>query len=90
MQSNSRVVRWSDGLSLQLGKALFDVDPNVDTSATLSRTALGSSTSQSQSQTVSQSLMPVPPQSQHPLRSRGLTYLVAQHERAEVLQAKKL
>ena len=88
-QSNSRVVRWSDGsLSLQLGNALFDVNPNVDTSATLSRTALGSSTSQSQSQTVSQSLMPVPPQSQHPLRSHG--YLVAQHERPEVLQAEKV
>ena len=68
--------------------ALFDVNPNVDTSATLSRTTLGSSTSQSESQTVSQSLMPVPPQPQHLLRSHG--YLVAQHERPEVLQAEKV
>lgn len=34
--------------------------------------------------------MPPPPNPQNPLRSHGLTYLVAQHKRAEVLQAEKL
>jgi RNA polymerase-associated protein LEO1 len=34
--------------------------------------------------------MPPPPNSQNPLRSHGLTYLVAQHKRAEVLQAEKV
>ena len=45
---------------------------------------------QSQPQTISQSLMPVPPQSQHLLCSHGLTYLVAQHKHTEVLQAEKV
>ena len=40
-------------------------NPNIDTSAMLSHPTLGRFTSQSQSQTVSQSLMLVPPQSQH-------------------------
>ncbi|KAI0350669.1 hypothetical protein OH77DRAFT_1506878 [Trametes cingulata] len=94
-QSNSRIVRWSDGsLSLQLGKELFDITQSIDTSGAIPRQALGGShssqlppslsQSQSQSQTHSQS------QSQAagglPGHAQGLTYLVAQHKRAEILQ----
>lgn len=82
-QSNSRVIRWSDGsLSLRLGKELFDITKTVDTSGGIVRQSLGGTqSSQSQSQ---------PAASQNPLsssRSQGLTYLVAQHKRSEVLQA---
>ncbi|KAF8587388.1 Leo1-domain-containing protein [Ramaria rubella] len=91
-QSNSRVIRWSDGsLSLQLGKELFDVNHNIDMSGAAPRSGLGGpSGSQSQSQSLSQPLIPPASQSQLPLRTHGLTYLVAQHKRAEVLQAEKL
>ncbi|KAF8506369.1 RNA polymerase II-associated protein [Hysterangium stoloniferum] len=98
-QSNSRFIRWSDGsLSLRLGNELFDVNHNIDTSGSVSRSALGGSQSQSQSQsTLSQSLAQSLSQSQAAtqsqqsnVRSQGLTYLVAQHKRAEVLQAEKL
>ncbi|KAI0820363.1 Leo1-like protein-domain-containing protein [Trametes gibbosa] len=99
-QSNSRIVRWSDGsLSLQLGKELFDITQSVDTSGAVPRQALGGSQvplSQSQSQ-------PHPPQSQSQSQSQsqtgggsaigagqGLTYLVAQHKRAEILQCESL
>ncbi|KAM5530229.1 hypothetical protein V8D89_016117 [Ganoderma adspersum] len=86
-QSNSRIVRWSDGsLSLQLGKELFDISQSIDTSGSVSRQALGSNgalLSQSQS-SLSQS------QSQGAIsgagHAQGLTYLVAQHKRAEILQ----
>ncbi|KAH9888930.1 Leo1-like protein-domain-containing protein [Cubamyces lactineus] len=81
-QSNSRIVRWSDGsLSLQLGKELFDITQSIDTSGAVPRQALGGSQppalSQSQSQSQSQ------PGGTH---AQGLTYLVAQHKRAEILQ----
>ncbi|KAF9807928.1 hypothetical protein IEO21_08002 [Rhodonia placenta] len=80
-QSNSRVVRWSDGtLSLQLGKELFDITQTIDTSGAVLRQALGGSQPTSQ---------PIPSPSQPPAtpgRSQGLTYLVAQHKRAEILQ----
>lgn len=87
-QSNSKIVRWSDGsLSLQLGKELFDITQTVDTSGALSRQSLGpsqpSQQSQSQSQPPSQSSSALP-------RSQGLTYLVAQHKRAEILQCEAL
>ncbi|KAI1793578.1 Leo1-domain-containing protein [Ganoderma leucocontextum] len=86
-QSNSRIVRWSDGsLSLQLGRELFDISQSIDTSGAVSRQALGSNgalLSQSQS-SLSQS------QSQGAIsgagHAQGLTYLVAQHKRAEILQ----
>ncbi|KAJ8515711.1 hypothetical protein ONZ45_g6884 [Pleurotus djamor] len=84
-QSNSRVIRWSDGsMSLRLGKELFDIHQSVDNSAAVPRQALGSQ-SQSQSQSASQQ----PPSSQQTGGSskQGLTYLVAQHKRAQVLQA---
>ncbi|KAL1943097.1 hypothetical protein VTO73DRAFT_4768 [Trametes versicolor] len=89
-QSNSRIVRWSDGsLSLQLGKELFDVSQSIDTSGAVPRQALGgaslSQASFSQSQSQSQSLA----QSQSApgtTAGQGLTYLVAQHKRAEILQ----
>lgn len=83
------MIRWSDGtLSLRLGKELFDINQSIDTSGGVPRQALGgpqisqipSSSSQSQSQ--SQSLAPG--------KSQGLTYLVAQHKRAQVLQAEAL
>lgn len=78
-QSNSRVIRWSDGtMSLRLGKELFDVNESIDTSAGVPRQLIGVPPS-SQSQ---------PSQTQTPgLKSQGLTYLVAQHKRSQVLQA---
>ncbi|KAI9066955.1 Leo1-domain-containing protein [Trametes sanguinea] len=85
-QSNSRIVRWSDGsLSLQLGKELFDITQSIDTSGAVPRSALGGSQSTSQlPPALSQS------QSQGALggahHAQGLTYLVAQHKRAEILQ----
>ncbi|KIJ41243.1 hypothetical protein M422DRAFT_229707 [Sphaerobolus stellatus SS14] len=80
-QSNSRIIRWSDGtLSLQLGKELFDVNQNIDTSALMPRGALGGSQQSQQQSTASTSR----------IRGAGLTYLVAQHKRAEVLQAEKV
>ncbi|KAI8974558.1 Leo1-like protein-domain-containing protein [Trametes punicea] len=86
-QSNSRIVRWSDGsLSLQLGKELFDVTQSIDTSGAVPRQALGNAHSSQQP--------PLPqPSSQSQSQSsigghhaQGLTYLVAQHKRAEILQ----
>ncbi|KAG9223731.1 hypothetical protein CCMSSC00406_0004928 [Pleurotus cornucopiae] len=79
-QSNSRVIRWSDGsLSLRLGKELFDIHQSLDNSGAAPRQAFGSSQpSQSQSQSQSQSTG---------AKSQGLTYLVAQHKRAQVLQS---
>ncbi|KAI0343082.1 Leo1-domain-containing protein [Trametopsis cervina] len=78
-QSNSRVIRWSDGsMSLRLGKELFDITQTVDTSGAVPRQALGGS-----QPTVSASQ----PQTQTSgLKAQGLTYLVAQHKRAEILQ----
>ncbi|EEB90853.1 hypothetical protein MPER_10888, partial [Moniliophthora perniciosa FA553] len=77
-QSNSRIIRWSDGtLSLRLGKELFDITQSVDTAGGVPRN-INPSASQSQSQS----------QSQNPLqKAQGLTYLVAQHKRSQVLQA---
>ncbi|KAG6891268.1 hypothetical protein C0995_008520 [Termitomyces sp. Mi166 len=77
-QSNSRIIRWSDGtLSLRLGKELFDINQSLDTSATVSRQFLGSQASQPTQSS----------QSDAPVKSQGLTYLVAQHKRSQVLQA---
>ncbi|KAF8636385.1 hypothetical protein AX17_003567 [Amanita inopinata Kibby_2008] len=77
-QSNSRIIRWSDGsLSLRLGKELFDINQTIDTSAGIPRQLIGGSQSQS---TQSQSRTPLG-------TSQGLTYLVAQHKRSQVLQA---
>ncbi|KAF8075064.1 RNA polymerase II-associated protein [Lyophyllum atratum] len=77
-QSNSRVIRWSDGtLSLRLGKELFDINQSLDTSAGVPRQLIGSQSSQP----------PPPSQTDAPVRSQGLTYLVAQHKRSQVLQS---
>ncbi|THH05259.1 hypothetical protein EW145_g4928 [Phellinidium pouzarii] len=80
-QSNSRVIRWSDGsLSLLLGKELFDISQAYEGVSGVPRqtSSLGSlSQSQSQSQNVA---------SQMPGRGSGLTYLVAQHKRPGILQ----
>lgn len=79
-QSNSRIIRWSDGsLSLRLGKELFDINQTVDTSGGVIRQSIGGSQSASQN-TSSTSESPG-------LKPQGLTYLVAQHKRSEVLQA---
>lgn len=69
-------------MSLQLGKELFDVNQNIDTTGSNSR-QMGT-TFQKPSMSQSQSQLSVAP------RGQGLTYLVAQHKRAEVLQAEKL
>jgi RNA polymerase-associated protein LEO1 len=82
-QSNSRVIRWSDGSSsLRLGKELFDITENRDTSAGVPRQHIGPHSSQPP---VSQSQ---PDGSSN--RSQGLTYLVAQHKRSQVLQAESV
>jgi RNA polymerase-associated protein LEO1 len=78
-QSNAHVIRWSDGsMSLRLGKEYFDINQVIDSSGSAHRQAFGSQNSQSQSQGA-----PVLP----PGKAHGLTYLVAQHKRAEILQA---
>ncbi|KIM44531.1 hypothetical protein M413DRAFT_442496 [Hebeloma cylindrosporum] len=83
-ESNSRIIRWSDGtLSLRLGKELFDIAQSIDTSATVPRQIVGG-LSQSQSQQLPQS-QAGPPST--PGKSQGLTYLVAQHKRSQVLQS---
>lgn len=80
-QSNSRIIRWSDGsLSLRLGKELFDINRTVDTSAVVPRQHVGSQGSQSQVLT----------QTDGTHKSHGLTYLVAQHKRSQVLQAEAI
>ncbi|KAI0766567.1 Leo1-like protein-domain-containing protein [Trametes elegans] len=101
-QSNSRIVRWSDGsLSLQLGKELFDITQSVDNSGAMPRQALGGahSTQPPLSQSQSQALPPPHSQSHSQSQSQsgtgltpgqGLTYLVAQHKRAEILQCEAL
>ena len=82
-ESNARVIRWSDGtLSLRLGKELFDITQSIDSSGRMSRSTLGGSQSQ-QSQNTQSS---VPPSG----KSEGLTYLVAQHKRSQILQAEAL
>ncbi|KAG6910235.1 hypothetical protein DXG01_012370 [Tephrocybe rancida] len=79
-QSNSRIIRWSDGtLSLRLGKELFDINQSLDTSAGVPRQLIGSQAPQSTQASQSQSDVP--------LKSQGLTYLVAQHKRSQVLQS---
>ncbi|KZT63129.1 Leo1-domain-containing protein [Daedalea quercina L-15889] len=86
-QSNARIVRWSDGtLSLLLGKELFDITQTIDTSGAVPRKAFGSGT-QSQPLSQSQSQSQGTPGSS---KSQGLTYLVAQHKRAEILQSEAL
>ncbi|RDB23861.1 RNA polymerase-associated protein LEO1 [Hypsizygus marmoreus] len=73
-QSNSRVIRWSDGtLSLRLGKELFDINQSRDTSAGVPRQFIGSQSSQ--------------PAVEALVNKQGLTYLVAQHKRSQVLQS---
>ena len=73
------MIRWSDGtLSLRLGKELFDIAENRDTSAGVPRHHIGPHSSQSPA---SQS------QPEGNNRSQGLTYLVAQHKRSQVLQS---
>ncbi|OCH87371.1 Leo1-domain-containing protein [Obba rivulosa] len=79
-QSNGRIIKWSDGsLSLQLGKELFDVTQTVDNSGAIPRSAIGGSQQASQV---------TPPSGSS--KSQGLTYLVAQHKRAGILQCEAL
>ncbi|EPT01855.1 hypothetical protein FOMPIDRAFT_1161082 [Fomitopsis schrenkii] len=87
-QSNARIVRWSDGtLSLLLGKELFDITQTIDTSGAVPRKAFGPGT---QSQPSSQSQSQSQGATAGPSKSQGLTYLVAQHKRAEILQSEAL
>lgn len=75
-QSNARIVKWSDGsLSLRLGKEIFDISKTLDNSATAPRQLGPSSQPASQGKPT------------FPGKSQGLTYLVAQHKRSQVLQA---
>ncbi|KAI5116867.1 hypothetical protein M0805_005835 [Coniferiporia weirii] len=78
-QSNSRIIRWSDGTqSLLLGKELFDISQAYEGVSGLPRqtSSLGSL---SQSQNLSQNTA-------LQARGSGLTYLVAQHKRPGILQ----
>jgi len=80
-QSNSRIVRWSDGtLSLRLGKELFDINQSIDTSGAIPRQSFGGP------QAFQSHPEPLAPGA----KSQGLTYLVAQHKRAQVLQSEAL
>ncbi|KAF9221387.1 hypothetical protein BS17DRAFT_785306 [Gyrodon lividus] len=80
-QSNSRIIRWSDGtLSLRLGKELFDINQTIDTSGGIVRQSIGGLQASQNAPAASQQ----PPSGG---KSQGLTYLVAQHKRSEVLQA---
>ncbi|ORY78084.1 Leo1-like protein-domain-containing protein [Leucosporidium creatinivorum] len=83
-QSNSRIVRWSDGsLSLQVGSELFDISLSLDHSAVLSSTgptlpvlpSLSSGASGLSSSTFDQN------------RGHGLTYLTAKHDYTELIEA---
>lgn len=79
-KSNSRVIRWSDGsLSLLLGKEIFDITQTVDQSGAPPRPSKSQS-HQPQSQS----------QSTPALKSQGLTYLVAQHKRAQIIQSEAI
>ncbi|PPQ90747.1 hypothetical protein CVT25_010136 [Psilocybe cyanescens] len=80
-EANSRIIRWSDGsLSLRLGKELFDIDQSIDNSAAVVRQSVGT---QSQSQAASQTTPATG-------KTQGLTYLVAQHKRSQVLQSEAI
>ncbi len=77
-------MRWSDGtLSLRLGKEFFDITQSIDSSGRISRSTLGGSQQLSQS---SQNTSGTGLGS----KSEGLTYLVAQHKRSQILQAEAL
>ncbi len=67
-------------MSLRLGKEYFDINQVIDSSGSAHRQAFGTSQN-SQSQ-----LSPGTPTAT-PGKAHGLTYLVAQHKRAEILQA---
>jgi len=80
-QSNAHVIRWSDGsMSLRLGKEYFDINQVIDSSGSAHRQAFGSGSQNSQSQSQGAPVLPAG-------KAHGLTYLVAQHKRAEILQA---
>lgn len=76
-------------MSLRLGKELFDINQSIDMSGSIPRQSVGSNASQSlsQSQTRNAELQS---QTQAGIKSQGLTYLVAQHKRAQVLQSEAL
>lgn len=74
-QSNSRIIRWSDGsMSLLLGKELFDISLAYEGHTSRPQTFTQGSQSQSQPEGSGN-------------KSGGLTYLVAQHKRPGILQA---
>lgn len=63
-----------------MGKELFDVTQTIDTSGAVPRQAIGGS------QGSQQVLRAAPPAT----KAQGLTYLVAQHKRAEILQCEAM
>lgn len=80
-QSNSRIIRWSDGtMSLQLGKEIFDVSSNIDLPQSAASAPRTLSQQASQGSQEMASLHNIS-------RNQGLTYLFAQHVKAELLQA---
>ncbi len=67
-------------MSLRLGKEYFDINQVIDSSGSAHRQAFGTSQNSQ-----SQSSPGIPTAT--PGKAHGLTYLVAQHKRAEILQA---
>ena len=78
-------------MSLQLGKELYDISVNIDTSASISRSTIhgvGASQSLPSSQPVaSQSLSSqVDVKPEGPIKGNGLAYVVSQHPEAAILR----
>ena len=78
-------------MSLQLGKELYDISVNVDTSASISRSTIhgvGASQSLPSSQPVASqsSFSPVDVKPDGPVKGNGLAYVVSQHPEAAILR----
>jgi len=74
-------------MSLQLGKELYDISVNVDTSASISRSTIhgvGASQSLPSSQPVASQQVEVKPDG--PIKGNGLAYVVSQHPEAAILR----
>ena len=78
-------------MSLQLGKELYDISVNVDTSASISRSTIhgvGASQSLPSSQPVDSQLTSsqVDTKPEGPIKGNGLAYVVSQHPEAAILR----
>lgn len=78
-------------MSLQLGKELYDISVNIDTSASISRSTIhgvGASQSLPSSQPMASQLTPsqVDTKPEGPIKGNGLAYVVSQHPEAAILR----